>query len=170
MLQRPAAVAVHFLSDRRWPARIWRTAILWVALAAGTAQAMPPESRQAVLSEDTHLLARINLHSEDELNRFLSRAEALLDGSDSFEISHPIAVVLHGPEVDFFAFGNYQQHKPLVDKAAQLDALGIIDVKVCETYMRSKGIEASEMPPYVEVVPYGPGLEAELIREGYVAY
>lgn len=128
---------------------------------------MPPEGRQAVVEGEDRFLASIKLHTAEELSAFLDRAEELSDSKASYHSSHPIAVVLHGPEVDLFSYANYRSNKGLINKAAQLDALGLIDVKVCETYMRYHGITEQDLPPYVDVVPFGPALESQLREQGY---
>lgn len=132
--------------------------------------AMQPESSPAVVSEEQSYLARIQLHTSDEMDAFFKRADQLLLSRDSYSLGHPIAFVLHGPEVDLFAREQYAINKELIDKAAQLDAFGVIDVKVCETYMKSKGIKRESLPAFIDVVPYGPDYEQSLQENGYVEF
>jgi hypothetical protein len=78
--------------------------------------------------------------------------------------------VLHGPEVEFFSSSNYDRYKDIVDQAARLDALDIVDVKICQTMMEVQGIERDDIPSFVEQVPLGPAEVDRLVREGYVYF
>ena len=56
----------------------------------------------------------------------------------------------------------------LVDRAAALDKKGILDVKVCDAMIRMLDIDASELPDFVERVPYGPAEVERLIKKGFI--
>ena len=133
-------------------------------LAAAESDAV---SQPAVIAEQQQFIARIHLHTAGELADFLSRADQAHSRQASYAMANPIAMVLHGPEVELFRHGNYSTHKMLIDKAAQLDALDVIDVVVCETYMRQHNIRREELPAFVETVPFGPDYEESLSRRGY---
>ncbi|OGI52816.1 MAG: hypothetical protein A2809_02035 [Candidatus Muproteobacteria bacterium RIFCSPHIGHO2_01_FULL_61_200] len=79
-----------------------------------------------------------------------------------------IALVLHGPEIEIFAKRNYSRFQRTVDQAARLDAEHIIEIKMCRTEMRNRGIKEEDVPAFIEFVPYGPDEEERLRREGYV--
>ena len=64
--------------------------------------------------------------------------------------------MLHGDEINLFRRANYSQNQDLVDLAARLDAFRVIDVQVCETWMRTHQVRPEDLPPFVETVPYGP--------------
>lgn len=130
--------------------------------------AAPPKSSPAIVDESPRFLARIQLHSAEEIERFLIRAEQLHQSHpDAFV---PVAFVLHGPEVKLFESENYDRYSALVDRAARLDAFNLIDVKVCQTYMNAEGIKRESLPPFVDIVPYGPSYEQELKDDGYVEF
>jgi len=114
-----------------------------------------------------NFVAKIKLHTAEEITDLFDRAETLLEQEKSFSLGQPIAFVLHGPEVEYFAQGNYGAYKGIVDRAAQLDAFRLIDVRVCATYLRNNDISPDSLPPFVEVVPYGPEEELRLRANGY---
>ena len=116
---------------------------------------------------EDHYIAKIKLHTAAEITDLFDRAEMLLDQESSFALGQPIAFVLHGPEVEYFSRMNYGEYKSIVDKAAQLDAFQLIDVRVCASYLREHDISPSSLPPFVEVVPYGPEEERRLKAKGY---
>ena len=41
-----------------------------------------------------------------------------------------LVLVLHGPEVEFFAIRNYEKYRDIVDQAARLDAFEVVDVRI----------------------------------------
>ena len=81
-----------------------------------------------------------------------------------------VILVLHGPEVDFFSIKNYDKYKDIVDQAARLDAFDVVDVRICQTMIGMRGIEQTDIPSFIEQVPYGPGEVERLKQEGYVAF
>ncbi len=99
--------------------------------------------------------------SLDELDHLTRSLTSDLGASETHT---PIVVVLHGREATAFVRKNYEQNKALVDRTALLDAHGVIEVKMCATWMRINGIEESDILPFIETVPYGPA-EIERLRE-----
>ncbi len=145
--------------------------MVMVAGLTSQAWADTPTSTPAIAQQgDINYVARIQLHTEEEIADLFSRAEQLLDSTSDFSQGSPIAFVLHGPEVEFFASMNYGQYKSIVDKAAQLDAFQLIDVRVCSTYLRINNISPDSLPPFVDVVPFGPEEEQRLRSRGYVDF
>jgi len=112
----------------------------------------------------------VSVHSLDELRVLLDRAEELAMRPQSPGEKASVVLVLHGPEVEFFAISNYPRYKDIVDKAARLDAFDVVDVKICRTMMEKLGVERDEIPAFIEQVPYGPGEVERLVREGYVYF
>lgn len=110
----------------------------------------------------------ISVHSVPELENLFERVEQLLGRPRSNEEAPLISLVLHGPEVEFFALKNYQQYKPIVDRAAKLAALGAVEISICQTRMRKLGIEPDGVPGFLNQVPFGPGEVERLLSEGYV--
>ncbi len=80
----------------------------------------------------------------------------------------PLVVMLHGDHANVFVRENYAANRKRVDQAALLDAYGIIDVKMCATWMRLNDIQASDIPPFIDTVPFGPGEVDRLRKNGYL--
>lgn len=113
--------------------------------------------------------AQLSQHSPEELSALLMRADDLARASN-FSPVEPVTFVLHGDEINLFKRDNYGSNQNLVDLAARLDAFRVIDVRVCETWLRDNGVAASELPPFVETVPFGPGFQASLQRSGAIPF
>ena len=77
-------------------------------------------------------------------------------------------MVLHGPEIDIFSIENYPKYKDIVDLAAKLDAYNVIEVKMCQTMMRMRGLKNNNVPGFIELVPYGPDEVEKLRQRRYV--
>jgi intracellular sulfur oxidation DsrE/DsrF family protein len=116
----------------------------------------------------TRFVYDIVLHEPEQIRELLSRVEQLAGRVAVREDDPGIALVLHGPEVGLFARENYARYKDLVDRAAALDAQGVIEIKVCATRMRQLGFSEEDMPPFAEIVPFGPAEVDRLVRRGYV--
>ena len=121
-----------------------------------------PETRERFRVYD------ISLHAPQELRRLLQRLDELADSPNPSTRPVDIALVLHGPEVGFFAIDNYAEYRDIVDLAARLDAFGVIEVKACRARMRDLGLTEADLPPFIETVPFGPGEVERLEQEGYV--
>jgi intracellular sulfur oxidation DsrE/DsrF family protein len=113
-------------------------------------------------------VADISLHTEAELETLLGRVEQLLERPRKSGEAPLVALVLHGPEVEFFALKNYPQYRLVVDHAAKLAALGAVDISICQTQMRTRGIGVDEVPGFLRQVPYGPEEVQRLLDSGYV--
>ncbi len=113
-------------------------------------------------------VADVNVHTAEELEILFVRVEQLLERPRGADEGPLISVVLHGPEVKFFALQNYQKYKTIVDYAAKLSALGAVEVSICRTQMRAHGIEPDQVPAFLHQVPYGPGEVERLRNDGYV--
>lgn len=112
----------------------------------------------------------ISVHTLDELRVLLDRAEQLSSRLQDDRRNASVVLVLHGPEVEFFASRNYGRYKDIVDQAARLDAFDIVDVKICQTMMNIRGVARDDIPAFIDQVPDG-GVELERLRnEGYVYF
>jgi intracellular sulfur oxidation DsrE/DsrF family protein len=116
------------------------------------------------------LVLDISVHSLEELKVVLDRAEKLAMRPQPQGEKAGVVLVLHGPEVEFFAISNYSRYKDVVDQAARLDAFDVVDVKICRTMMQRLGVEPDDIPAFIEQVPYGPGEVERLVTEGYVYF
>lgn len=118
-------------------------------------------------AEPQGFVAKIDLHTAEEIEQLLKRAEAYLENAEAYPDADPIAVILHGPEVQLFNRQNYSKFKEIVGLAARLDALNVINVQVCEVQMLEEGISIDDLPHFVESIPYGPAEERRLLKQGY---
>ena len=97
----------------------------------------------------------VTVNSPQQLDVVLDRAEdlrALFGPEDRGRI----AIVLHGVELQMFQKRNYPDNRMLVERARLLDEDNIIDIKACQTMMRVLDIEQSELPSFIEQVPFAP--------------
>ena len=131
------------------------------------ATVVPAENRTSGVVTTSPFLAQIEAHTTVELNNILRRVDKILKDEQSYSTNSPVAVILHGAEIQAFLKSNYQQNQALVDLAARLDAYNAVDIQVCETWMRLNNIEHSQLPPFISTVPYGPATEAAFVDQGY---
>ena len=115
-------------------------------------------------------LAHIQLNSPEELKGALERAEKLYENGSITNQDNPVAFVLHGPEVSVFLKQNYDSYRPLVDLAAKLTALDVIDVKVCRTRLGMMSQTESDLAPFVGTVPFGPAEVSRLMDDEQYIY
>ena len=109
----------------------------------------------------------VTVSSPQQLDVVLNRAEDLRDLFDPDEHSK-IAIVLHGDELQMFQKDNYSSNRSLVERARLLDQDKIIDIKACQTMMRTLEIEQSELPSFIEQVPFAPAeIERLQQQEGF---
>lgn len=119
-------------------------------------------------SSKHHYYFDVNNHTKEEVLSLLKRAQEIYESLEATEReSLKIAMVLHGPDLQYFAKHSYEDNKDLVDTAANLEANGFIDLKVCAISARSHGVENDGFPAFIETVPYGPGEIRELEKQGY---
>ena len=97
----------------------------------------------------------VTVTSAQELDVVLSRAEDLRSLFDPEQHSR-IAIVLHGNELQLFQQQNYASNMSVVDRARLLDQDNIIDIKACQTMMRTLDIGQNELPSFIEQVPFAP--------------
>jgi intracellular sulfur oxidation DsrE/DsrF family protein len=125
------------------------------------------ENKQFNLDNRRYLFD-VSDHSPEDIEALLYRAEEIrethAEGYDDLEI----VLILHGPDINIFKQENYDKHKAIVDLAAKLDAFDIIDMKICEKSMSNMGIDRSEVPAFIESVPYAPDEIRRLREEGYI--
>lgn len=101
----------------------------------------------------------------------LRRAEKLLvDGVASREDAGSVTFLLHGPEVRILLRENYLANKEVVDLAASLSAMGVVDIKACQTWMGGNGVDETRLQPFVETVPYAPAELQRLVKEQSYIY
>jgi intracellular sulfur oxidation DsrE/DsrF family protein len=125
-----------------------------------------PMTPQQVLGEprEEGYVFSVTVESAQQLDVVLSRAEELRELFDPDEHSK-IAIVLHGDELQLFRKNNYSLNQSVVERARLLDQDNIIDIKACQTMMRILEIEQSELPGFIEQVPFAPAEIERLERE-----
>ena len=89
---------------------------------------------------------------------------------DNLTIDDPVVVVLHGKEAFAFTRARYSEKKTLIDRAAMLDGYELLQVKMCATWMQANDIQRTDIPPFVEIIPYAPEEVKLLEDEGYVPF
>lgn len=146
------------------------TLVLWSSQSRQDASLVQPsfDSPSFAGESPKRFVFNVVLHTADEIDQLLTRAEKLA-GQGPISSSAGIALVLHGPEVEFFRQSNYQRYKPIIDRARRLDRAGVIEIKMCRTQMRAQGIGAGEIHDFIEVVPFGPAEVDRLKGLGYVS-
>ena len=92
----------------------------------------------------------------------------LSDSEERVAPGAPLIIMLHGDYANVFVRDNYPANKKRVDQTALLDAYGIIDVKMCATWMRLNDITEADIPPFIETVPYGVAELERLRNNGYM--
>ncbi len=159
------------------PGLLGAMALLSAVLAACDQGPRPGASAPAVVGQagesavpraPAGYVADIAVHTPDELRLLFDRVEETLERPRSSSEPPLISLVLHGPEVEFFAFRNYDKYRDIVDRAAKLAALGAVDISICRTQMKSRGIAPDQVPAFLRQVPYGPGEVERLVGKGYV--
>ena len=107
----------------------------------------------------------VTVNSAQELNVILNRADSLRKLFDPDQHGR-IASVLHGDELQLFQKENYSANQSIVERARLLDEAMVIDIKACQTMMRSLKIEPGELPEFIEQVPFAPA-EIERLNKDY---
>jgi uncharacterized protein len=97
----------------------------------------------------------VTVSTIEELGVILDRADELRAMFDP-GLHSRIAIVLHGNELQLFQKQNYSANQSIVEQARLLDEDNIIDIKACQTQMRSLDIQQSDLPSFIEQVPFAP--------------
>ena len=93
------------------------------------------------------------------------RVEAYYEQQGFTESHPPVTFVIFGPPVAIFFKTNYSDNKQIVDLAARLTALQVIDVRVCEFSYQAEGLDSKNLLPFVSTVPFGPDEVTRLVEE-----
>lgn len=118
--------------------------------------------------ENKSYLFDVTDHSIDELEALLVRAEEVSQAHPEDFEDLEIVMVIHGPDIDWFTHQNHEHNRQLIDLAARLDAYDVIDMKVCEKTMQSRGVAKDDIPAFIESVPYAPTEIKQRLRDGYI--
>lgn len=127
------------------------------------------DSSEAVIVPPGYVFG-VTVSSAQQLEVILDRADSL---RKLFNPDHHsrIAIVLHGEELQLFQKDNYSANQSIVERARLLDQEQIIDIKACQTMMRDLNIQQSELPNFIEQVPFAP-IEIERLKnqEGFTQF
>ncbi len=106
----------------------------------------------------------VHVKTVAEVESVLDRASYLstLTGADPFDQS--IVLVLHGPELNFFAIENYEKNKDLMHRAQSLVVSEAITIKMCKIAAEGQGYAPKDIHGFIEMVPMG---DAEIVRLQY---
>lgn len=138
-----------------------------VAFAQNTTVEVPYLSSN---TDETNYLGRIGYNNPDQLVEALKRVEGLYLYDEGDQLNNPVSIVVHGPEVSIFQKQNYEMNKSIVDLAARLSALGVIDINVCETRLSALNANEQTVYPFVGTVPFGPTEVNRLLEEENYVY
>jgi intracellular sulfur oxidation DsrE/DsrF family protein len=142
-------------------------------VSSETTAAGPPAPVETPIPTDEvpgKVVLDVSVHTIEGLKILFDRAEELAMTPRPTGEDASLVLVLHGPEVEYFSIKNYDQYKDIVDQAARLDAFDVVDLRICQTMIGARGIERTDIPSFIEQVPYGPGEVERLRREGYVTF
>ena len=103
----------------------------------------------------------VSVGTVGEVEHVLDRASYLskITGADPFDSS--IVIVLHGPELGFYAIENYEKYKGLVDRAQSLTVGGTVRIRMCRIAAEAQGFQPEDIHGFIELVPMG---DAEIVR------
>jgi len=80
-------------------------------------------------------------------------------GADPFDAS--LVMVLHGDEIPFFAVGNIEKYRELMQRVQSLTIAGPVEYRMCQVAARGHGLEANDIHGFVKLVPMA---DAEIVR------
>ncbi len=124
----------------------------------GGAKLSPTQYKPQKVVYDVHVKTVAAVESVLDRASYLST----ITGADPFDQS--IVLVLHGPELSFFARENYEKYKQLMRRAQSLVEAEVIKIKMCKIAAQSQGYQPQDIHGFVEMVPMG---DAEIIRLQY---
>lgn len=126
---------------------------------------------QGIPASEQYYVADVELHTADEFLQLLLRAEQyLIQAQLAPEGGAKVTLVLHGPVLKSLIRDRYLQNKDLVDMAARLSALEVIDVKACSSWLSHNKISPASLQPFVETVTYGPAEVERLVTDRNYLY
>ena len=126
---------------------------------------MVPAIAQQPDSSGVRYVADIELQSSRQLTGLLQRAsQLLLDGVAAQDGIPKVSFVLHGPVIKDLLKQNYAGNLQMVNLAASLSALQVVEIKVCRTWMGLNDVHESDLQPFVVPVNLA-GSEVERLRE-----
>lgn len=104
----------------------------------------------------------VTVNSAKQLDVILDRADSLRELFNPAQHGR-IAIVLHGEELQLFQKDGASVDQSIIERARILDEHQIIDIKACQTRMRDLNIQQSDLPSFIEQVPFAP-VEIERLK------
>ena len=121
----------------------------------------------AVSYQPDKVVYDVVVDAPERFHRLLDRVSYLNDlYADPFVAS--IVLVLHGPEVAFFANKDTAKYQALVERAQSLAYSEIVKFRMCAVAAKARGLEAKDLPDFIQLVPMGDAEVVRLQRDGYV--
>ena len=120
------------------------------------------------LSDDSEASIGIAHYPGDgqDVGQLLQRADQLLvEGVIAQDPQPRITFLLHGPVLRDLLRQSYLKNRELVDLAASLSALQVVEIKACQTWMAGNGVNAADLQPFIETVPFAAGEVERLLAE-----
>ncbi|MCD8521861.1 MAG: DsrE family protein [Saccharospirillaceae bacterium] len=121
------------------------------------------------LQPGSNIQAVVKLHTAEELQSLLTRAEELSRRVE-YRNNEPVRLVLSGDEIAIFVRSSYRGNKALVDLAARLDAFNVVELKVCRNWMDRNNVEATDLPAFLDPVTNGAEEVTRMQLEGYASF
>ncbi|MEM8564172.1 MAG: hypothetical protein AAGF57_18180 [Pseudomonadota bacterium] len=142
--------------------------VIFALLSAerGITQVVPPTA------SEERFVADIELQTADQFRQLLERAETLLvEGVAPQDDEPTVTFVLHGPVIKDLLRQNYVESTELVNLAASLSALQVIEIKACRTWMGVHDVPEGDLQPFVTPVNlWRSELERLRTQEGYLDF
>ena len=103
----------------------------------------------------------VHVKTVEAVGSVLDRASYLssITGAEPFDQS--IVLVLHGPELNFFAIENYSEYNTLMHRAQSLVESDVLTIKMCKIAAKNQGYQPEDIHGFIEMIPMG---DAEIIR------
>lgn len=120
--------------------------------------------------DDNPYVFDVSKHSQEELLAALKRADEIATASSEDFKKFNLAIIVHGPDVSWFDKRHYEQNKELVDLAAKLDALDVINMKIDQESMAKHGILDENVPTFIDRVPFAADELTRLQDSGYFTF
>lgn len=117
--------------------------------------------------DNKQYLFDVSSHSLEDLENLLARAEKISTSQDEQYDELEIVIILHGPDINWFN-QNLPENERLIDLAKELDDKNIIDLRVCDRSIEHHGYSRSNIPEFIESVPFGPTEIQTRLDEGYI--
>ncbi len=127
----------------------WRASIVALACLLWLA----PAVAQQAAPDGTRYVADVELQTTAEFAELLNRASQLMvDGVAGQDGGASVTFVLHGPVIRDLLRQNYLANREVVNLAASLSALEVVEIKVCRTWMGMNAVDEGDLQPFAEPV------------------